>query len=212
MPILAFRHGICVSNKHNPAPIRREPKLNWCGTKIILCVLYSMTGYKKKIVAFLIIVGVGSGVLVVCSAQSATDGPKSPRTKNGTQQNRNTAKAFLVRDLFASDPNFSKRSGNSSGNKELFYKMMLSVLLVVALGAAAIYVSKKLLPRITNLPGKEIRIAETVHLGPRKTVHLLKIGSQWLLIGSTSESITKLADVTDALTDLPAKEMDTMRV
>lgn len=171
-----------------------------------------MTGYKKKIVAFLIIVAVGSGVLVVCSAQSATDGPESSRTKNGTQQNRNTAKAFLVRDLFASDPNFSKRPDNSSGSKELFFKMMLSVLLVVALGAAAIYVSKKLLPRITNLPGKEIRIAETVHLGPRKTVHLLKIGSQWLLIGSTSESITKLADVTDALTDLPAKEMDTMRV
>lgn len=169
-------------------------------------------GYKKKIVAFLVTVAVGSGMLVVYRGQSATNGPESSRTKNGTQQNRNAAKAFLVQDLFASDPNFSKRPGNSSGSKELFFKMMLSVLLVVVLGAAAIYISRKLLPRITNLPGKEIRIAETVHLGPRKTVHLLKIGNQWLLIGSTSESITKLADVTDALADLPAKEMDAVRV
>ncbi len=173
-----------------------------------------MTAYKKKIVAFLVTVAVGSGMLVVYRGQSATNGPGSSRTKNGTQQNRNAAKAFLVQDLFASDPNFSKRPGNSSGNKELFYKMMLSVLLVVALGAAAIYVSKKLLPRITNLPGKEIRVVETVHLGPRKTVHLLRIGHQWILIGSTNENITKLADVTDALAapSPQEQERDTVRV
>ncbi|NIR11629.1 MAG: hypothetical protein GTN82_39950, partial [Candidatus Aminicenantes bacterium] len=84
------------------------------------------------------------------------------------------------------------------------------VVLVAVLGVAAVYASKKLLPKITNLPGKEIHIAETVHLGPRKTVHLLRIGKQWLLIGSTNENITKLADVTDALTDLHAKEMETV--
>jgi flagellar biogenesis protein FliO len=57
--------------------------------------------------------------------------------------------------------------------------------------------SKKVLPRITNLPGKEIRILETAHLGPRKAVHLVKIGNQRLLIGSTYESISMLADVTE---------------
>jgi flagellar protein FliO/FliZ len=75
--------------------------------------------------------------------------------------------------------------------------MMFSVVLVVVLGAAALYMSKKVLPRITNLPGKEIRILETAHLGPRKAVHLVKIGNQRLLIGSTNESISMLADVTE---------------
>lgn len=98
--------------------------------------------------------------------------------------------------VFANDPNFSGKSGSSPNTQELFFKMMFSVLIVVALGAATIYISKKFLPRITNLPGKMIHIVETVHLGPRKTVHLLKIGEQQLLIGSTSESITMLADVT----------------
>jgi flagellar biosynthetic protein FliO len=86
--------------------------------------------------------------------------------------------------------------------------MVLSVLFVVALGVAAIYVSKKLLPKITNLPGKEIRIVETAHLGPRKAVHLLEIGDRRFLVGSTNESITKLADMTSTLTDLTAQEMN----
>lgn len=167
--------------------------------KIIFGTLYSVTAYKKKTVVFLVIVAVCSSVLVVCSAQSATDGQESEKSN------------FRAGSLFAGDPNFSKTPANSSGNKELFFKMMLSVLLVVALGAAAIYTSRKLLPRITNLPGKEIRIVETIHIGPKKTLHLLKIGNQCLLLGSTGENITKLADVTDALPDLPTQEIDSVR-
>jgi flagellar biosynthetic protein FliO len=90
--------------------------------------------------------------------------------------------------------------------------MMFSVVLVVVLGAAALYMSKKVLPRITNLPGREIRILETAHLGPRKAVHLVKIGNQRLLIGSTYESISMLADVTEQdepdLVNLPAQQID----
>ncbi len=74
--------------------------------------------------------------------------------------------------------------------------MMLSVLLVVGLGAAAIYASKKLMGRIANLPGKRIKVVETAYLGPRKAVHLLRIGDLWILVGSTNENITKLAELT----------------
>jgi len=80
---------------------------------------------------------------------------------------------------------------------------------IVVLGAGAIYVSKKFGTRISNLPGKKIHIIETVSLGPRKTVHLLKIGSQGLLIGSTTESITKLADVTDVLSEIEPRTTKT---
>lgn len=78
----------------------------------------------------------------------------------------------------------------------MFFKMMASLLIVVALGAAVIYASKKLVGRISNLPGRKIKIVETAHLGPRKAVHLLRIGDRSILIGSTNESITKLADLT----------------
>ncbi len=168
-----------------------------------------MLGFKKKIVAFLIVVALGSSVLVLCSAQSASDGTES-RSKNAGFQSvpAGDGSKSKAGSLFANDPNFHGRPSDSVGGRELFFKMMLSVLLVIALGVAAIYVSKKLLPKITNLPGKEIRIVETVHLGPRKAVHLLEIGNQRLLIGSTNENVTKLADVTSTLTDLTAQEMN----
>jgi flagellar biogenesis protein FliO len=169
-------------------------------------MLYRVRTYKKQLVAFLVTAVIVGAMLVVCSAQSAADGQETEKPKAESQNSK-----FMTGSLFAGDPNFSKTPGNSSGNKELFYKMMLSVLLVVALGAAAIYTSRKLLPRITNLPGKEVRIVETIHIGPRKTLHLLKIGNQCLLLGSTGENITKLADVTDALADLPTQEIDPVR-
>ncbi len=172
-------------------------------------MFYSVVGFKKKIVAFLVTIALGSGVLVLCSAQSATDRTKSgPGNAGFRSVPADGGSKSKAGSLFANDPNFSERQSDSAGSRELFYKMVLSVLLVVALGVAAIYVSKKLLPKITNLPGKEIRIVETVHLGPRKAVHLLKIGDRRFLIGSTNENITKLADITGTLTDLTAQEVN----
>jgi len=112
--------------------------------------------------------------------------------------------------LYSSEPNLAAKSGDSIGDNKLFSKMILMVLMVVVMGAAAIYLSKKLLPKFTRLGGKRIEVLETVHLGPRKAIHLIKIGKQSFLIGSTNENITKLADVTDQLSevDLPAKSID----
>ncbi len=154
-----------------------------------------MAAYKKKIVAVLVAVALGGGALVLCPAQSTTARPAKPSFDNSSS-------------LFTNDPNLSVGSAGSLNTRELFFKMMFAVLLVVVLGVAAIYISKKFLPRIANLPGKKIRVIETVHLGPRKAVHLLKIGNQRFLIGSTSESITKLADVTETLADLSAAKIE----
>ena len=112
-----------------------------------------------------------------------------------------------INSLFENDPDFSTRTDNSLGSRELFFKMMVSVLFLVALGAAAIYVSKRFLPKFTNLPGKEIRIAETVHLGPRRAVHLLEIGERRFLIGSTNENITKLADLNNNFSELSVEQI-----
>lgn len=144
-----------------------------------------MAANKKKIVVFLVALALGSVILVVCSAQSAPAEQAKPLFNNSSSP-------------FANDPNFSAAPANSPSTRELFFKMMLSVLLVVVLGAAVIYISKKFLPKIANLPGKEMHIIETARLGPHKAVHLLKIGNQQLLIGSTSQNITKLADITGA--------------
>jgi len=177
--------------------------------------------YRKKTVVFLITVALGSGVLLVCSVRSATDGTElenSPVPASPGRQPQEQAKS-KSNSLFENNPNFSTRTGDEPGIRELFFKMIFSVLFLVVLGAAAIYVSKRFGAKITKLTGKEIRIAETVHLGPRKAVHLLEVGGRRFLIGSTNESITRLADLTSpaaasafaetsALTELSVQEMD----
>lgn len=140
---------------------------------------------KRQIVVLLTPAVLFGGAIMLQSAHPAakTSGSKNPELD---------ANSPLV-----GQRDFSAKPVEDLGRGELFFKMTFSVVLVLVLGAAAVYISKKVLPRITNLPGKEIRILETAHLGPRKAVHLIRIGNQRLLIGSTNESVTMLADVTD---------------
>ncbi len=164
-----------------------------------------MVRSRKKIVVFLIPVMLGCGVIMVCSAQSSADTEKPVSNSGGAELKNSQSKS---KSLFENDPDFLKNTDNGPGIGGLLFKFMVSVLFIIALGAGGIYVSKRFLPKITNLSGKEIRIAETVHLGPRKAVHLLEIGERRFLIGSTNENITRLADLTGTLTESSVREID----
>ena len=127
-------------------------------------------------------------------------------TGQGTE-NR-TARSSLLRDSsFSNDPNLSSSPSFRLGNGELFFKMMLSVGLVLGLGGAALYISKRVLPRVTQPGGKEIHVLETAYLGPRKALHLVEVGGQRLLIASTSDHVTMLTTVNEAWPDLPRAEI-----
>ncbi len=108
---------------------------------------------------------------------------------------------------FLNDSRLSTSPGVGLGNGELFFRMMLSVGLIIALGAAALYLSKRVLPKVTHAPGKEIHVLETAYLGPRKTLHLVEVGGQRLLIASTSDRITMLASVPEPWPDLANQEL-----
>jgi flagellar biogenesis protein FliO len=107
---------------------------------------------------------------------------------------------------FLADPNVASSADISFSGGGLFARMMLCLLLVAGLGVGMFYVSKKVLPKVTSASGKEIRVRETAYLGPRKALHLVEIGNHRLLIGSTNESITALADVTDSWLDMSKQE------
>ncbi len=137
--------------------------------------------YRKTLVTFLVVVLAAGVVVVLCSEGLGSEGQESLSSK-------------LSPGIF-DDANFSGRDNERFETGELFYRMILAILLVVVLGVAAIYVSKRLLPKITTLAGKEIRIVETVYLGQRRALHLIEAGGRRILIGSTNEAITKLAEV-----------------
>ena len=157
---------------------------------ILYGFILSVAAQKKKVVVFLAAV-VLSGTVLVRAVRSTGESsrPNSPESETTS--------------LSAGDSNFPSGADKSPGTPELFFKMMLMVLLVVVLGAAAIYISRRLIPKIANLPGKRIRVIETAYLGPRKAVHLLKIDGQLVLIGSTREHIAKLADIGNTVADSP---------
>ncbi|KPK45155.1 MAG: hypothetical protein AMJ65_00670 [Phycisphaerae bacterium SG8_4] len=166
----------------------------------------SLTDSGKKILIPLITTVLGSCVLVVCLGQPAR-GRSEPENPAPAAAEAEEDTSRQGESIFGDDPGFS---GGLPYNTEggIYYRMMLAVLIVVVLGGVAIYVSRKLLPRITNLPGKEIRVVETVHLGPKKAVHLLEVGSRRFLIGSTSESVTKLADISSDSADFASQDAD----
>ena len=128
----------------------------------------------------------------------------------GQAEDANEATSAPVEEQgsFLSDTDSAPPSDLSLGSGELFVKMMLSLILVVALAVAALYLSKRVLPKVTRASGKEIRVMETSYLGPRKALHLVEIGNQKLLIGSTNESITTLAHIGDTWLDLSKAETD----
>lgn len=189
--------------------------------KVIVDMPLTMPALKNKVLLLLTAVAAGGGLLVVCFGQSAPNqvdrrmglappslpsiGEASP-TLHGRSKEKTGGRGDL---LFGKDSDFSGEY-NYDSDTGVYSTVIRAFLFVAVLGAAAFYVSKKLLPKITNLPGKEVRVVETVYLGPRKAVHVLEVGSRRFLVGSTNENITKLADITNITgnyTELPSKEV-----
>jgi flagellar biosynthetic protein FliO len=141
-----------------------------------------VTENKKKIVPILLSIALIGGIVVLRINQGQNTDPNHETT--------NKSDSF-----FSNDPNFSLGNSNGYSNQDLVFKTLASVAVVLILGFAAIYVSKKFSGKLGNIQGKQIKIVETTHLGQRKMLHLIKVGNQQLLIGSTNENLTMLADV-----------------
>ena len=80
----------------------------------------------------------------------------------------------------------------------LMWQMLAAALVVLAVGALALFVVKRILPRIRYASHKRISVLETAYLGSRKAVHLLQVGSVKLLVASSPEGVVRLDDVTGA--------------
>jgi len=153
-----------------------------------------VSSQNKKMATLVVVLVVGGGLVGL--AAHSTDSNAAPAATSETQGS------------FLNDPNLGQSPGLGLDNGKLFLRMMGSLVLVIALAGAALYLSKKVLPKVTRAAGKEIRVMETAYLGPRKALHLVEIGNQRLLIGSTNERIATLAHVGDAWLDLSKQEFD----
>lgn len=78
--------------------------------------------------------------------------------------------------------------------------LMTSISIVIVLGVCAYWFTRKFVPKLTKVQGKNVSVIETIPLGSNRNLYLLEIGSgRKLLIGGTNENINLLADVTGSL-------------
>lgn len=88
---------------------------------------------------------------------------------------------------------------NTLDTREALQKLVTSTLIIIVLGGAAIYLAKRVMPKVNAAMGKEIKIVESLRLGPRKQLHIVRVGNRMLLVGSGGETVAFLADVTEAM-------------
>lgn len=96
---------------------------------------------------------------------------------------------------------FGKSAGKfgDSGLSGPLWQMIGIVAMILVLGVGGLWVVRRLAPRIQQRRGRHIAVVETACLGPNKRVHLLKVGDRDLLVSSTREHVSMLADVTGAV-------------
>jgi len=95
---------------------------------------------------------------------------------------------------------FSKRTGEfgDTGLNGPLWQMIGMVVVIAVLGAGGFWLVRRFGPKIQQRRGRHIAVIETACLGPNKNVHLLRVGDRDLLISSTREHVSMLADVTGA--------------
>jgi flagellar biogenesis protein FliO len=155
---------------------------------------FDKTGHRrqKTLLYAIVLLVLGAGIIAASSrTETAKQSPDSP---------------LKLSYSLANDAD-SPKPGNFT-TQELFFKTMLAIAIVGVLGVGAVFVSKKLLPKITNLSGKEIRVIETTHLGPRKAIHLIEVCNTKLLLGSTNENISTLANLSDTWQDIARQDIN----
>ncbi len=84
---------------------------------------------------------------------------------------------------------------------DLFYRTLAYTLVILVLGGLALFLVKRVLPKVAAHAGKRVSVLETVYLGPRKTLHLLQVGSRRFLVAAGREQVRMLAEVTSAFAE-----------
>ena len=143
-----------------------------------------------------------TGLLAICIAGQILlrpclgDRQESADSLTATMQQQKVGDMDNTSDLLAIDET-DPESEDLRGH--LARQLFTMVAFVAVIGIGAWFFCKKMARNWTGGKGKNINVTETVSLGPRKLVHIVQVGSKQFLIGSTSDNIRLLAEVTDCL-------------
>lgn len=96
---------------------------------------------------------------------------------------------------------FSRHTGvfGDDGLGGRLWRMIGIIVVIAVLGVGGLWMARRYGPRIHQRRGRHILVVETASLGPNKNIHLLRVGKKELLVSSTREHVSMLADVTGAV-------------
>ncbi len=139
---------------------------------------------------FLSLVAAIAAALICAKAAADTAAPEaaSPTSKVAAAPAAATFPAKTASPLMLREP------GTGSA-----WQMVSSVLVVLLLIVACFVLVKKVFPKVRSGSGRNLSVLETAYLGPSKAVHLLKVGRERYLIGSSKDGVSMLACVTNAV-------------
>ncbi len=142
------------------------------------------------------LLSLGLAAATADAGQTDTDTDASPLLWSGTDKavgtDADTLEPGEKQDETDKEP---KRFDSGS----LVAQSLAAVLVILVLGAAAIFVVKRVLPRIGIAQGRRINVLETVYLGSRRSLHMVQVGDRTLLVGDTRERLGLLADLTGSV-------------
>ncbi|HSV98618.1 MAG TPA: flagellar biosynthetic protein FliO [Sedimentisphaerales bacterium] len=192
------RHTICSiqeTTAHHTRPARERSRVR----RDDIEVHTEVNTNTKRIVALCILLIACGGWATLASRYGGQANRALPQTPAGFAAGTRS---------FLSDPNASGLTSTGLDNSDLFLRMALAIVVVGGLGGLALYLSKRVLPRAINPPGREIRIIETTYLGPRKALHLVEVGPRRLLLASTADTITMLAPLDGLSPEIAEQPVD----
>ena len=111
-----------------------------------------------------------------------------------TAPSHQESNAPLLYDSNVLDSHFPLQTGNRPGQ---WMRSVLALFMVLALAIGLLWGMKRFMPGFNRMGGRHVRIVETTMLAPNRSLHLIEVGRQRLLIGSTREHITLLRAIED---------------
>jgi flagellar biosynthetic protein FliO len=127
------------------------------------------------------------------------DPPTSIQTESKTETASREVKRAAPQKARAPRPKASQTVAHPQSKAGLLgWKDVVPLLTVLALIAVAVFVLKRFMPAKTLLTGGgALEIVARLSLSPKQTLVLVKMGRRLVLLGTTTDGITALSEVTD---------------
>ena len=125
--------------------------------------------------------------------------PTSIQTETQTETASREVKRPEPQKARATRPKASQAVNHPNKTGLFGFKDILPLFAVLALIAVAAFVVKRFMPAKTLLTGAgALEIVARLSLSPKQTLILVKMGRRLVLLGTTSDGITPLSEVTDS--------------